>query len=223
VAASDRGATGQDSTHVLVGRSSELKRIARCVEEAAQNGSALIIFGDPGVGKSALLKVAADQFSAHGGRVLTAVGVEHEAEIALSTLSLLLQPVQDHLDELAPAFGRCLSVALGFADGPAPSRLMMANSVLELLRLTADRTPVMVIVDDLQWVDRLSAAVLGLVGRRLAGTKICFWPARGLTRPASSRAPAYRRCAWRRWTARRRADWSTPNSPTWPLGSGDGY
>ncbi|MCW2526005.1 MAG: LuxR-family transcriptional regulator [Pseudonocardiales bacterium] len=174
MAVSDRGPNGQDSHRVLVGRSNELKRIARCVEEGAQHGSALMIFGDPGVGKSALLKVAVDAFSAQGGRVLTAVGLEHEAEISLSTLSLLLQPVQDQLDELAPAFGHCLAVALGFADGPAPSRLMMANSVLQLLHLIADRSAVMVMVDDLQWVDRVSAAVLGLVSRRLAGTKICF-------------------------------------------------
>jgi DNA-binding CsgD family transcriptional regulator/energy-coupling factor transporter ATP-binding protein EcfA2/tetratricopeptide (TPR) repeat protein len=170
----DRGLAGQDSAHTLVGRSSELERIAHCVDEAARHGAALMIFGDPGVGKSALLNVAAGICSARGGRVLTAAGLEHEAEISLSTLSLLLQPVQARLAELPPARRVCLSVALGLAGGPAPSRLMIANSVLELLGLAANRNPVLVIVDDLQWVDRSTAAVLGLVSRRLAGTRIGF-------------------------------------------------
>jgi DNA-binding CsgD family transcriptional regulator/energy-coupling factor transporter ATP-binding protein EcfA2 len=174
MAVSDRSSTGQGSAPGLVGRSSELERIARCIDEADQHGAALIILGDPGVGKSALLNVAAGICSARGGRVLSAVGLEHEAEISLSTLSLLLLPLQAHLAELTPPLRGCLSVALGLADGPAPSRLMIANSVLELLRLAANRSLVLVIVDDLQWVDRASAAVLGLVGRRLAGSRIGF-------------------------------------------------
>jgi DNA-binding CsgD family transcriptional regulator len=157
-----------------VGRSNELGRITRCIEDADRHGAALMIIGDPGVGKSALLSVAAEVCSARGGQVLAASGLEHEAEIPLSTLSLLLQPVQARLGELAPPLQACLSVALGLADGPAPSRLMIANSVLELLRLVANGRLVLVIVDDLQWIDRLSAAVLGLVGRRLAGTRIGF-------------------------------------------------
>jgi hypothetical protein len=63
---------------------------------------------------------------------------------------------------------------LGLADGPAPSRLVVANSVLELLRLMANRNPLLVIVDDLQWVDRSSAAILGLVSRRLKATRVGF-------------------------------------------------
>jgi DNA-binding CsgD family transcriptional regulator/tetratricopeptide (TPR) repeat protein/energy-coupling factor transporter ATP-binding protein EcfA2 len=174
VAVSDRRSTRQVSAPRLVGRSSELERIARCIDEADQHGAALVILGDAGVGKSALLTAAAGICSARGGLVLTAAGLEHEAEISLSTLSLLLQPVQAHLAELAPPFRGGLSVGLGLADGPAPSRLMIANAVLELLRLAANRDLVLIVVDDLQWVDRLSAAVLGLVSRRLAGSRVCF-------------------------------------------------
>ena len=104
MAVSARGRPNQAATHALVGRSSELEEITRCLDEAARHGAALLIFGDPGVGKSALLQVATDVFSARGGQVLAAVGLEHEAEIPLSTLSLLLQPLQAHFGELARRF-----------------------------------------------------------------------------------------------------------------------
>jgi DNA-binding CsgD family transcriptional regulator len=174
VAASDPDPASQDATHVLVGRSGELGRISRLVIEAAQQGAALMIFGDPGVGKSALLDVAADTFSAQNGQVLAVAGLEHEAEIAFSALSLLLHPLRAHLAELEVPHRQGLSVVLGLADGPAPSRLVVANSVLALLRLMAARSSLLMIVDDLQWVDRPSAAILGLVSRRLAEMRVGF-------------------------------------------------
>ena len=159
----------------LVGRSDELEGISRFVAESARHGASLLIFGDPGVGKSALLDVAAGICSGRRGQVLAAAGVEHEAEIAFSALSLLLHPVRASLAELELPYRQSLSVLLGLADGPAPSRLLAANAVLELLRQTANRGPLLlVIIDDLQWVDRSSAAILGLVSRRLAETRIGF-------------------------------------------------
>jgi DNA-binding CsgD family transcriptional regulator/energy-coupling factor transporter ATP-binding protein EcfA2 len=163
-----------DPAHALVGRSGELERVSRLIAEASQHGGALMIFGEPGVGKSALLNVAAGIFSAQKGQVLTAAGLEHEAEIAFSALSLLLHPVHAYLAELDGPHHQCLSVVLGLTDGPAPTRLVVANSVLALLRLMANRSPLLLIVDDLQWVDRPSAAILGLVSRRLAGTRAGF-------------------------------------------------
>jgi DNA-binding CsgD family transcriptional regulator len=174
VPVSDLDPASYAAAHALVGRSGELERILRLVTEVARHGVALMIFGDPGVGKSALLNVAADVFAAQNGQVLTAAGLEHEAEIAFSALSLLLHPLHARLGELDGPHRQALSVVLGLADGPGPSRLVVANSVLELLRLTANRSPLLVIVDDLQWVDRSSAAILGLVSRRLAGTRAGF-------------------------------------------------
>jgi DNA-binding CsgD family transcriptional regulator len=154
------------------------------VEGATHRGAALILFGEPGVGKSALLRVAGNVFAAQKGQVLAGGGVEHEAEIAFSTLSLILNPLRPYLAELDGAKRQCLSVALGLADGQASSRLMVAESALELLRLTANRTPLLMIVDDLHWVDRSSAAILGLISRRLATTGVAFLGA-ARTREAS--------------------------------------
>jgi DNA-binding CsgD family transcriptional regulator len=167
-------ASGPDPARALVGRAAEVGRIMRLTAEAAQQGAALMIFGDPGVGKTALLNLAADIFSGQHGQVLAAAGLEHEAEIAFSALSLLLSPLRADLTQLDGPHRQGLSVVLGLTDGPAPSRLVVANSVLALLRLMANRSPVLVIVDDLQWVDRPSAAILGLVSRRLAETRAGF-------------------------------------------------
>jgi DNA-binding CsgD family transcriptional regulator/energy-coupling factor transporter ATP-binding protein EcfA2 len=174
VAPSDPDPASREAARALVGRAAEVERVVRLTGEAAQQGAALMIFGDPGVGKSALLNVAAGVFAARGGQVLAAAGLEHEAEIAFSALSLLLHPLRAHLTELDVPHRQGLSVVLGLADGPAPSRLVVANSVLALLRLMADRSPLLMIVDDLQWVDRPSAAILGLVSRRLAETRVGF-------------------------------------------------
>jgi DNA-binding CsgD family transcriptional regulator/energy-coupling factor transporter ATP-binding protein EcfA2 len=174
VPVSDLDPASHAAAHALVGRSGELERVLRLAAEAARHGAALMIFGDPGVGKSALLNVAAGVFAAQHGQVLTAVGLEHEADIAFSALSLLLHPLHAYLAELDGPHRQALSVVLGLADGPGPSRLVVANSVLELLCLTANRSPLLVIVDDLQWVDRSSAAILGLVSRRLTGTRVGF-------------------------------------------------
>jgi DNA-binding CsgD family transcriptional regulator len=157
-----------------VGRDGELGRILRLVAEAAQHGAALMLFGDAGVGKSALLRVADNAFSARNGQVLATAGVEHETEIVFSTLSVILHPLHAYLADLNVEQRQCLSVALGLADGRASSRLMVANSVLELLRLTAHRAPLLMIVDDLQWVDRSSAAILSLVSRQLAQSRVGF-------------------------------------------------
>jgi DNA-binding CsgD family transcriptional regulator len=174
VTISDPKPTNQHVTHALVGRSPELSRISRFVAESSQQGGALILFGDPGVGKSALLGVAVDSFSALQGRVLLAAGLERETQIAFSTLSLLLHPLRADLVDLDVQQRQCLAVALGLDDGAASSRLMVANSVVELLRVSATRRPLLMVVDDLQWMDGPSAAILGLVSRRLAETRIGF-------------------------------------------------
>jgi DNA-binding CsgD family transcriptional regulator len=174
MAVSSVGRASSASAPVLVGRQREVERISDFFVNASQRGGTLLVLGEPGVGKSALLGAAAEEVLAHGGLVVAAAGLEHEGEITFSLLSLLMHPLHDRFTHLEPRERQCLSTVLGLSDGPPPARLAVANAVLALLRIVAEDRPLLVAVDDLQWVDRSSAVILGLVARRLAGTKVAL-------------------------------------------------
>jgi len=130
--------------------------------------------GDAGVGKTVLLDAVAAHVAATGTRVLRARGAEFEAEVSFAGLNQLLCPLFDELPRLSGAYRRALSVALGLSDGSPPARMMVSNALRALLFRAADRHPLLVIVDDLPWIDRASAVVLAFVARRLAGSRIGF-------------------------------------------------
>jgi len=158
----------------LVGRQVDVELIRSFVVRAAAEGGAILVSGEPGVGKSVLLDAAAEAAAAAGIRILRAAGVEFEASVSFSALNQLLIPLHDRLEELAPAHREALSVALGLDDGPPSDRLTVSSAVLALLREAAATRPVLVIIDDLPWADRSSAVVLGFVARRLAGSRVGF-------------------------------------------------
>lgn len=158
----------------LVGRDEELTRIRSFFRDAVVSGGALLLYGDPGVGKSALLGALAESAAAEGTRVLTASGVEFEADVGYSGLNQLLLPLHDAFDRLEPVHRDALRLALGFDSGPPPDRLLVSNAALLLVRRIAADTPLLLIVDDLPWIDRASAAVLGFVARRLVGSRVGF-------------------------------------------------
>jgi DNA-binding CsgD family transcriptional regulator len=162
------------SAEGLYGRSAELERIDRFLAQLQHGGEALLVYGQPGVGKSVLLHVAAERAEAAGMKVLRATGSEFEADISYSCLNQLLLNDIGEIDALQPPMREALSVALGLCAGPVPDRLIVANATLALLRAMARERPVMVLVDDLQWVDRGSALVLGFVARRVAGACVAF-------------------------------------------------
>ena len=141
---------------------------------AAVGGGVLLLSGEPGVGKTALLDVAAAEAAASGLRVLRAGGVEFEADISFSGLNQLLLPMLEDLSRLDGSPRDALSVALGFTEGPLADRLTVASAVLALLRQAASARPLLLVVDDLQWLDRSTAAVLGRVTRRLASAPVGF-------------------------------------------------
>jgi DNA-binding CsgD family transcriptional regulator len=153
----------------LFGRAVELERISRFLDTARRCGGTRLVRGEPGVGKSALLDAAADRAYAAGTRVLRASGSEFEADVSYSGLNQLLLPVRDDLDRLPPGARDALSVALGFGPGPRPGALLVCNAALSLVLAVADRTPVLLLVDDVQWVDRASAVVFGFIARRVEG------------------------------------------------------
>ena len=166
--------SGQGAAAALVGRGRELGLIDAFLDRAAAEGGALLFTGDPGVGKTVLLDAAAAVAEAVGSRVLRVAGTEFGGEASFSGLGDLLRPVLAERRHLSDLNQRALTVALGLASGSAPDWLILANAVLALLRHIADAGPVLLVVDDLPWLDRPSAMVLGLVARRLTGTRIGF-------------------------------------------------
>ena len=119
-----------------------------------------------------LLDVAAEAASADATRVIRAAGVEFEAGTSFSGLNQVLLPLLDALPQLPAVHRDALNVALGFGEGAPPSRLVVSNAALVLLRQAATARPLLVIIDDLPWLDRASAGVLSFVARRLEGSQV---------------------------------------------------
>jgi DNA-binding CsgD family transcriptional regulator len=158
----------------LVGRSAELELIEALLAGRGPAGRGLLLRGDPGVGKTALLDVAVERAQAAGIRVLRACGVEFEAEIGFSTLHQLLYPLHERAARLAARHHDVLRQVFGLVSGPALEPLVVSTAVLALLREAAAERPLLVIVDDVAWVDRASATVLGFAVRRLGDDAIVF-------------------------------------------------
>ncbi|MGC5005303.1 helix-turn-helix transcriptional regulator [Streptomyces sp. DT203] len=157
----------------LIGRDRDLQRIRDLLGIGA-GGGALLLSGEAGVGKTAVLDALAEAARADGTRVLRAGGVEFEANCSYSGLNQVLFPFQDALGEMQAPFRDALRVALGFESGSPPERLMVSNAVLLLLSTVAAGDPLLLVIDDLPWLDRASAAVLGFVARRATGIRVSF-------------------------------------------------
>jgi DNA-binding CsgD family transcriptional regulator len=156
----------------LFGRRLELALIQSFLDGATVSGGALLLLGEPGVGKTALLNAAAEAAMAAETQVVRAAGVEFEADVGFSGLNQALFPISCELDQLSAPQRHALSVALGLCDGAAPDRLVVFTAALTLLRQAAATRPVLMIVDDIQWLDRSSATALGFVARRLDGSRV---------------------------------------------------
>jgi DNA-binding CsgD family transcriptional regulator len=161
-----------DSSRSLVGRDRDLEFLRSFVEEASEQGGAMLVTGDAGVGKSALLDRVATECRRAGAQVLRATGAEFEAALSFSGLSHLLQPVLGRLDALGELHGQALRTALGLVDGRASEELAVAVATLQLLAVSVDTDRVVVVVDDVNWLDRASAAALAYVSRRAVGSRI---------------------------------------------------
>jgi DNA-binding CsgD family transcriptional regulator len=156
----------------LTGRDREVDLLLSFLARAADGGAALVLTGDAGVGRSALLDEAARAAAAGGTRVLSAVGAPSETEVGNAGLNQLLLPVLGGLRSLSDVQRDVLDVSLGFRSGSPADRLVVSTAVLTALRELAADAPVLLVVDDLQWLDRESVRVLGFVARRLAGARI---------------------------------------------------
>ena len=158
----------------LVGRETEIALLRSFVQRSALDGDALLLLGDAGVGKTELLHAGAEHAAALGVRVLRGAGAEFEVDVSFSALNQLLGPVLGRLGELSALHRDALSVALGLGEGTPPDRLVVSNAALELLRRIARDRPVLLVVDDVAWLDRSSAHVLGFLARRTVGDPVGF-------------------------------------------------
>lgn len=134
--------------------------------------SVLVVRGEAGIGKSALLQEVATQAS--GFNVAQIAGVESEMELPFAGLHQLLAPMLGRLDGLPPPQERALRVALGLASGDPPDRFLVALGTLTLLAGVADEEPFLCIVEDAQWLDEASRQVLGFVARRLLAEPVAL-------------------------------------------------
>lgn len=150
----------------LVGRSAELAVIDGLFGSAVTRGTALLLTGEAGVGKSALLDAAALRASEVGFRVLRVVGSQFEKGVSFSALNQILQPLAGEIPALPPRQAETLQAVRGLSAGQPAELLAIANAVQTLLTQTATAgSPLALIVDDVAWLDRPSAAVLGTVAR----------------------------------------------------------
>jgi DNA-binding CsgD family transcriptional regulator len=154
-------------------RTSEREVLDRLLATArGGEGAVLVMRGEAGIGKTALLRYAARQAS--GFRVAQVAGVEAEMELPFSGIHQLCAPVLDHLDALAQPQQNALNVALGLAPGDVPDRFLVGLAVLGLLSAAAEERPLLCLVEDGHWLDAASGLILGFVARRLQADPVAI-------------------------------------------------
>ena len=160
----------------MIGRRTECHTLDLLVREMQSGQSqVLVVHGEAGVGKTALLDYLSRQAS--GCRVLRVPGSQPELELAFAGLHHLCAPLLNHLEALAEPQRDALLTAFGMRTG-SPDRFLIGLAVLGLLSEAASRQPVVCLVDDYQWLDRASARILGFVARRLADSVALIFAAR---------------------------------------------
>src|SRR5436309_3528337 len=151
---------------VLYGRDAEREQIGLLLRRARESRSgALVVRGEPGIGKSALLEDTRERAS--DMQILTARPVESESELPFAALHQVVRPILGHVERLPAPQATALRVALGLEEGQTPERFLVFAAGLSLLSELAERRPVLCFVDDAQWLDTASAEALLFVARRL--------------------------------------------------------
>ena len=155
----------------LADRRAECAALDRLVEAVrAGESRALLVHGQPGAGKTALLDYLAGR--AAGCQVVRAAGVQSEMELAFAGLHQVCAPLLDRLEVLPVPQAAAVRTAFGLSAGPAPDRFLVGLAVLSLLAEAAAKQPLVCLVDDTQWLDHASAQVLAFAARRLGAESV---------------------------------------------------
>ncbi|GAA0636280.1 LuxR family transcriptional regulator [Kutzneria viridogrisea] len=157
----------------LFGRETELKSLTELVDGPEECGG-ILLTGEPGIGKSALVAEAVSAASVAGLRVLTTTGVEAEQNLAYAGLHQLLYPVRAGVDALPAPQKAALRTALGLADGAEPSAYLVGLAALTLLAEQAVDRPLLLVAEDVHWLDRASVDVLAFVARRIESEPVAL-------------------------------------------------
>jgi DNA-binding CsgD family transcriptional regulator len=159
-------------TPELIGRDPEIAAVESLLARTGDGGASLLVLGDPGIGKSALAAVARRRAADRGMRVLACAGVPGETHLSFAGLHQLLRPVLADAGGLPSGQRDALLTALGVGDGAAPALPLVGLAALELLAAGAGRAPVLVIAEDVHWLDSSTCEVLAFVSRRLGADPI---------------------------------------------------
>ncbi len=164
---------GRSSAAPLVGRRREREVLERLLQSAAgPRGAVLVVHGEPGVGKTALLDFAVE--AAAGFRIVRTVGVQSEMELPFAAVQQLCAPILELRQRLSRPQRLALEVAFGLTDGPVPSVFLIGLAILGLVSEAAEDRPLLFVVDDAQWLDHASAAALSIVARRLTAENVAL-------------------------------------------------
>jgi hypothetical protein len=159
--------------HDLIGRNDEITRLANMLRDPHVVERSVLLVGEPGIGKTSLLTHAATVARASGMRVLTTTGVESESQVPFAGLQDLLRPVAHHTDQILDRYRDALESAFGLSDARVPDAFLAGLAALDLLAAAAVATkPVLLVLDDVQWIDRATLDALTVVGRRLGDDPI---------------------------------------------------
>src|SRR5512133_1501938 len=156
---------------MLIGRESERSAVDALLQSARdERSAALVLRGEPGIGKTALLEYAAER--AHGMTVLRCVGIEGEHELPFAGMHQLVRPCLDLVERLPDPQAAALRGALGLSFDAVGDRFLVSAGLLSLLAEACDARPVLCCVDDAQWLDRPSADALVFAARRFEAEPI---------------------------------------------------
>jgi DNA-binding CsgD family transcriptional regulator len=164
-------------TTALIGRDREVRALAERIDAVSDRaGGALLIRGAPGIGKSSLLEKARAHAAGKRLQILTTTGIQSESHLPFAGLHQLLRPVLHDIDRLPAPNRKAIRSAFGLSDETVPAPFLVAMSILQLLGESSERAPLLLLIDDAQWLDRSTAEALAFVARRLESDPIVMVP-----------------------------------------------